>query len=231
METQLQLRDLIESPNLRDHFRRHFRPFLHYLEEEEPELAKHTGYMRKMHKHILKIIERLETCGFERLITLAHGDAKPNNFLFRRIEIDLEGLECEGIEPILVDWQGGFLGSAANDLMWALFPFLEHSRGLLPTAMEYYYDQVAREKSPVAAATGFVAGVAVDMDTLIFLLCLYGSIFIVVAAALGADDESVNPNNLAESSRCSCATFSRPSAFLPPSLACPSPTSRPSPRC
>ena len=169
-----------------------------------------------MHKHILKIIERLETCGFERLITLAHGDAKPNNFLFRRIEIDLEGLECEGIEPILVDWQGGFLGSAANDLMWALFPFLEHSRGLLPTAMEYYYDQVAREKSPVAAATGFVAGVAVD---------------IVVAAALGADDESVDPNNLAESSRCSCATFSRPSAFLPPSLACPSPTSRPSPRC
>ena len=34
-------------------------------------------------------------------------------------------LECAGLQAILIDWQGGFLGSVANDLMWALFPFLE----------------------------------------------------------------------------------------------------------
>ena len=42
----------------------------------------------------------------------------------------MEELECEGIEPILIDWQGGFLGSVANDLMWALFPFFEKDNKL-----------------------------------------------------------------------------------------------------
>ena len=33
--------------------------------------------------------------------------------MFRKIEIDLEDMECEGLESILVDWQGGFLGEPA----------------------------------------------------------------------------------------------------------------------
>ena len=41
---------------------------------------------------ILQIIEVLEHSGYENLITFAHGDAKPNNFMFRSIEIDLEEL-------------------------------------------------------------------------------------------------------------------------------------------
>lgn len=53
----------------------------------------------------------------------------------RKIEIDLEELECEGIEPILIDWQGGFLGSVANDLMWALFPFFEKDNKLYAKVM------------------------------------------------------------------------------------------------
>ncbi len=142
LDVQLQLDDLIRESPMREHFRKHFRPFLHYLEEAEPGLQRHTSYMSKMHKHILAVIERLEHCGYENFITLAHGDAKPNNFMFRKIEIDLEELECEGIDPILIDWQGGFLGSAANDLMWALFPFLEFNKALFPKAVEYYHDQL-----------------------------------------------------------------------------------------
>ena len=46
----------------------------------------------------------------EDLLTLCHGDAKPNNFMFRRIDIDLEDMECQGVESMLIDWQGGFLG-------------------------------------------------------------------------------------------------------------------------
>jgi ferredoxin-NADP reductase len=30
------------------------------------------------------LIEELENCGYEKLVTLAHGDAKPNNFMFRK---------------------------------------------------------------------------------------------------------------------------------------------------
>ena len=51
-------------------------------------------------------------------------------FFSRKIEIDLEELECEGIEPILIDWQGGFVGSVANDLMWAMYPFFERDKEL-----------------------------------------------------------------------------------------------------
>ena len=98
---------------------------MHYLEDCEPKVKSHTGYMRNMYKHILTIIEALEGSGYDKLLTFCHGDAKPNNFLFRSIEIDIEELECEGLQSILIDWQGGFLGCAANDLMWALFPFLE----------------------------------------------------------------------------------------------------------
>ncbi|XP_059096049.1 uncharacterized protein LOC131890667 [Tigriopus californicus] len=142
LEVQIQMYDLIGSSKMRDHFRKLFRPYLHFMEEAEPGLAKQTAYMKRMHKHILKVIENLENCGFDRLITLAHGDAKPNNFMFRKIEIDIEDLECEGIESILIDWQGGFLGSVANDLMWALFPYVERDKTLYLKAMEYYFDQL-----------------------------------------------------------------------------------------
>ena len=52
----------------------------------------------------------LNNSGLENILTLCHGDSKPDNFMFRKIEIDLEDMECEGLEGILIDWQGGFLG-------------------------------------------------------------------------------------------------------------------------
>ena len=36
LEVQMQLKDLIETPEMRNHLRKHFRSFLHYLEEAEP---------------------------------------------------------------------------------------------------------------------------------------------------------------------------------------------------
>ena len=44
----------MENEKIQEFFRQHFRAFLHYLEETEPALTNHTGYMKKMHKHILK---------------------------------------------------------------------------------------------------------------------------------------------------------------------------------
>ena len=146
LEEQIQLNDILENNEIREFFRAHFRAFLHYLEETESSLSNHTSYMKKMHKHILNVVGTLQECGFEKLITICHGDAKPNNFMFRNISIDLEDLECEGLQSILIDWQGGFVGSVANDLMWALYPFLEANSdkkaAMYKTALEYYFEQL-----------------------------------------------------------------------------------------
>ena len=44
---------------------------------------------------------------------------------------------CSGLEGILIDWQGGFLGSISNDLMWLLPPFLEAGAGLEEALLHY----------------------------------------------------------------------------------------------
>ena len=54
LEQQIQLNDVMENEKIQEFFRQHFRAFLHYLEDTEPALTNHTGYMKKMHKHILK---------------------------------------------------------------------------------------------------------------------------------------------------------------------------------
>ena len=59
----------------------------------------------------------------EKLLTICHGDAKPDNFMFRKIEIDLEDMECEGLEGILIDWQGGFIGYILpNKIPFSILP-------------------------------------------------------------------------------------------------------------
>ena len=72
------------------------------------------NFQGKIVKKILpnnkKISKELNTSSLEKLLTICHGDAKPDNFMFRKIEIDLEEMECEGLEGILIDWQGGFIG-------------------------------------------------------------------------------------------------------------------------
>ena len=57
------------------------------MEEADPDVRLHTGYMKKMHKHVVKVIEALENCGYEKFLSLAHGDAKPNNFMFRYVQL------------------------------------------------------------------------------------------------------------------------------------------------
>lgn len=145
LEEQIQLKDLLDDKKMRTHTKKHFRAFLHYLGSIEPKLERHTTYMQNMHKHILSVVGMLENCGYEKLVTFCHGDAKPNNFLFRNIEVDIEELECTGLQAILIDWQGGFLGSVANDLMWALYPFLEangQDKTMYSTAIAYYHEQL-----------------------------------------------------------------------------------------
>ena len=69
------------------------------------------------------MLQVLNTSGLENVLTLCHGDSKPDNFMFRKIEIDLEDMECEGLEGILIDWQGGFLGTfgTSSDIVLTFF--------------------------------------------------------------------------------------------------------------
>merc|ERR1711892_1594243 len=123
------------------------------LEETDPELKNITSYMKKMETYLFKILKVLEDSGVRHLNTLCHGDAKPNNFMFRKIDIDfdddddeeLKDLKCEGVESMLIDWQGGFLGSLCNDLMWCMFPFFEvnsHDKELYEFAFHHYHDEL-----------------------------------------------------------------------------------------
>ena len=98
-----------------------------------------------------KSFQVLDESGVGNLYTLCHGDAKPNNFMFRKISLDFgddedfQDLDCEGVEAMLIDWQGGFLGSLCNDLMWCVFPFLEvngHDADMYEFAIKHYYDEL-----------------------------------------------------------------------------------------
>ena len=109
--------------------------------------------MKKMETYLFKILKVLDDSGVANLNTLCHGDAKPNNFMFRKIDIDfgdtedeeLQGFKCEGVESMLIDWQMGFLGSVCNDLMWSMYPFFEvnnHDKELYEFAFRHYYDEL-----------------------------------------------------------------------------------------
>ena len=147
------LRDILRSKESRETLKTNFSAFIRYLEETDPELKHITSYMRKMEKYLLKILKVLEKSGVANLSTLCHGDAKPNNFMFRKIDIDfgdtedeeLQDFKCEGVESMLIDWQMGFLGSVCNDLMWCMYPFFEvngHDNDLYEFAFRHYYDEL-----------------------------------------------------------------------------------------
>merc|ERR1711892_637776 len=153
IEEQIQIKDILKSQESRTFLRQHFCAFIRYLEETDPELKNITAYMKKMETYLFKILKVLEDSGVRHLNTLCHGDAKPNNFMFRKIDIDfgddddeeLKDLKCEGVESMLIDWQGGFLGSLCNDLMWCMFPFFEvnsHDKELYEFAFHHYYDEL-----------------------------------------------------------------------------------------
>ena len=64
----------------------------------------------------------LEGGDIQNLATLVHGDAKVDNFLFRKVKENLE----ETYTAMLIDWQGCGLDLVSNDLMWCLYGFVKN---------------------------------------------------------------------------------------------------------
>jgi len=145
LNEQAQIQDTLQDKDNKKSIRRNLKPFLKFLEIKDPSLSNYTNYLAKTEKQIIKILQKASKCGIDNLATLCHGDAKPDNFLFRRIEIELDDLSCEGLEAILIDWQQTFIGSVSNDLMWLLPPFLEKQADnmcSLEFALGYYFEQM-----------------------------------------------------------------------------------------
>ena len=64
----------------------------------------------------------LEGGDIQKLATLVHGDAKLDNFLFKKVKENLE----ETYTAMLIDWQGCGFDLVSNDLMWCLYGFVKN---------------------------------------------------------------------------------------------------------
>ena len=103
--------EILDKKETRKCVRRNYLPFLKYLESCEPGLANYTSFLAKLDKRLFRIFHALQESGLERILTLCHGDSKPDNFMFRKIEIDIEDMECEGTTDQVFN---AFLNSIEN---------------------------------------------------------------------------------------------------------------------
>ena len=80
--------------------------------------------LAKFSSFLLPLFVQLDTSEqLKRLMTLVHGDAKLDNFMFRKVKQKLE----ETFTAIMIDWQGCGLDLVSNDLMWCLYGFVKEN--------------------------------------------------------------------------------------------------------
>lgn len=78
-------------------------------------------------------------------MTLVHGDAKVDNFLFKKVKEKLE----ETYTTMLIDWQGCGFDLVSNDLMWCIYGFVKNLpetgdmiHGFVEYSVETYWDKL-----------------------------------------------------------------------------------------
>lgn len=102
--------------------------------------------MSKFSKFLFPVFTKLENNeSLKNLMTLVHGDAKLDNFLFRKIKENLE----ETYTSMLIDWQGCGFDLVSNDLMWCLYGFVKNLpetgdmvHGFVDFSVETYWDKL-----------------------------------------------------------------------------------------
>ena len=78
--------------------------------------------LAKFSKFLFRVLVALEGGDIQKLATLVHGDAKLDNFLFKKVKENLE----ETYTAMLIDWQGCGFDLVSNDLMWCLYGFVKN---------------------------------------------------------------------------------------------------------
>ena len=102
--------------------------------------------MSKFNKFLFPVFIELENNeALMNLMTLVHGDAKLDNFLFRKLKEKLD----ETYSSMLIDWQGCGFDLVSNDLMWCLYGFVKNLpetgdmvHGFVEFSVQTYWDKL-----------------------------------------------------------------------------------------
>jgi len=99
-------------------------PFLVYMAKIKPDISQQVMVLSKFFKFLYKVYSDLQDKEeVAALATLVHGDAKLDNFLFKKESF---GDQEDQYSAMLIDWQGCGFDLVSNDLMWCLYGFIKN---------------------------------------------------------------------------------------------------------
>jgi len=138
---------LPKSKTIKNQINDNILPFLMYMSKIQPDIAQQALVLAKFHKFLFRVYKDLQNNkDLKNLMTLVHGDAKLDNFLFKK-KIMTE----DTYTSMIIDWQGCGFDLVSNDLMWCLYGFIknlpetgEMIHGFVEYSLVTYWDELKK---------------------------------------------------------------------------------------